>query len=141
MNSHDINHGPEIISVRSPPGQRPWMLLGQGRFLHSKSSLKTKPASYHRDHFRNHHLWRERREKPQKGTYRTSYLSFCVLLYFFVAIPSPLQLLYLCSPYADRPAKMCGVRQLCGYLPDGGDFHRFAEEPGVCQCGRMRRML
>src|SRR2546422_5050132 len=72
---------------------------------------------------------------------RTSYFPFCVLLYFFVASPSPLQLLYLCSPYADRPAKMCGVRQLCGYLPDGGDFHRFAEEPGVCQCGRMRRML
>src|SRR5437667_6507186 len=40
MNSHDINHGPEIISVRSPPGQRPWMLLGQGRFTHSKCSYK-----------------------------------------------------------------------------------------------------
>src|SRR5205809_7288471 len=59
----------------------------------------------------------------------------------FLAIPSPLELLYLCSLYANRPAKMCSVRQLCGYLPDGGDFHRFAEEPGLCQWGRMRRML
>src|SRR5207247_5685183 len=42
MNNHDVDHGPEIFSVRSPPRQRPWMLLGQGRFIHSKASLKTK---------------------------------------------------------------------------------------------------
>jgi hypothetical protein len=40
MNSYDINHDPEILSIRRPPRQRPWMLFGKSRSTHVEILLR-----------------------------------------------------------------------------------------------------